>query len=99
MNITSKARKALAVARARHSHRRHHPRACTYAATAADIVVGQVAPLSGVLASTGRDMVAGARIYFERINANGGIRSNRINHVVLDDGYKVDETVRLTRAA
>ena len=28
---------------------------------AADIVVGQVAPLSGVLASTGKDMVLGAK--------------------------------------
>lgn len=63
----------------------------------ADIVVGQVAPLSGVLASTGRDMVLGARVYFDHINANGGIHGNRIRHVVLDDGYKVDETVRLTQ--
>jgi ABC-type branched-subunit amino acid transport system substrate-binding protein len=66
-------------------------------ASAADIVVGQVAPLSGVLASTGRDMVLGAKVYFEHINANGGVNGSRIRHVVLDDGYKVDETVRLTR--
>ena len=100
MNITSKARKALQQLRA-HAIRTTVAitlAACTYAATAADIVVGQVAPLSGVLASTGRDMVLGARIYFEHINANGGIHGNRINHVVLDDGYKVDETVRLTQA-
>jgi ABC-type branched-subunit amino acid transport system substrate-binding protein len=66
-------------------------------ANAADIVIGQVAPLSGVLASTGRDMVLGARIYFDHINASGGINGNRIRHVVVDDAYKVDETVRLTQ--
>jgi branched-chain amino acid transport system substrate-binding protein len=66
-------------------------------APAADIVVGQVAPLSGVLASTGRDMVLGAKVWFDHVNASGGIHGSRIRHVVLDDGYKVDETVRLTR--
>lgn len=67
------------------------------AARAADIVIGQVAPLSGVLAGTGRDMVLGAHIYFEHINASGGINGKRIRHEVRDDGYKVDETVRLTK--
>lgn len=69
----------------------------TLATQAADIVVGQVAPLTGVLASTGRDMVLGAKVYFDHINASGGINGNRVKHVVLDDGYKVDETVRLTK--
>ncbi len=69
----------------------------SFTAQAADIVIGQVAPLSGVLASTGRDMVLGARIYFDHINANGGINGNKIRHVVVDDAYKVDETVRLTQ--
>lgn len=63
----------------------------------ADLVVGQVAPLSGVLASTGAQMVLGGKIYFEHVNARGGVHGRRIQHVVADDGYKVDETVRLTR--
>ena len=66
-------------------------------ARAADLVIGQVAPLSGVLASTGAQMVTGGRIYFEHVNATGGVHGRRIRHVVVDDGYKVDETVRLTR--
>jgi ABC-type branched-subunit amino acid transport system substrate-binding protein len=66
-------------------------------ARAADLVIGQVAPLSGVLASTGAQMVLGGRIYFEHVNARGGIHGRMIQHVVVDDGYKVDETVRLTR--
>lgn len=66
-------------------------------ARAPDLVIGQVAPLSGVLASTGAQMVLGGRIYFEHVNAKGGVHGRPIRQVVLDDGYKVDETVRLTR--
>ena len=64
---------------------------------AADLVVAQIAPLSGVLASTGKQMVLGGKIYFDSVNASGGIHGAKIRHLVLDDGYKVDETVRLTR--
>lgn len=64
---------------------------------AADLVIGQVAPLSGVLASTGHQMVVGGKIYFDSINAKGGIHGAMIRHEVVDDGYKVAETVRLTR--
>ena len=66
-------------------------------ARATDLVIGQVAPLSGSLASTGAQMVLGGRIYFEHVNAKGGVHGRTIRQVVLDDGYKVDETVRLTR--
>lgn len=62
-----------------------------------DLVIAQVAPLSGVLASTGAQMVLGGRIWFEHVNANGGVHGRRIEQVVADDGYKVDETERLAR--
>ena len=64
---------------------------------ATDITIAQVAPLSGVLASTGHQMVVGGKIYFEHINAQGGVHGAKIRHEVVDDGYKVPETVRLTR--
>lgn len=63
----------------------------------ADIVVAQVAPLSGVLATTGQQMVLGGKIYFDHVNAKGGIHGQKIKVLVADDAYKVDETVRLTR--
>jgi ABC-type branched-subunit amino acid transport system substrate-binding protein len=63
----------------------------------ADITVGQVAPLSGVLATTGRQMVLGAQVEFDAVNAQGGIRGEKIKHVVLDDGYVVDRTEKQTR--
>ena len=64
---------------------------------AAELVVAQIGPLSGVLASTGKQMVLGGQIYFDSVNAKGGVHGARIKHVVLDDSYKVDETVRLTQ--
>lgn len=70
-----------------------------YAAPVPDLTVVQVAPLTGVLASTGQQMVLGGKIYFDWVNANGGVHGAKIKHTVLDDGYKVDETVRLTREA
>ena len=69
------------------------------AAAVPDITVVQVAPLTGVLASTGKQMVLGGKIYFDWVNANGGVHGAQIKHAVLDDGYKVDETARLTQEA
>lgn len=66
-------------------------------AFAADITIAQVAPLSGVLATTGQQMVLGGKIYFNHINDKGGIHGQKIKVLVADDGYKVDETVRLTK--
>ena len=66
-------------------------------ARAADVVVGQVAPLSGVLASTGAQMVLGGKIYFDWVNAQGGVHGAAIRQAVADDGYKVADTVKLTR--
>lgn len=69
----------------------------TGAAAAAEIVIGQVAPLSGVLASTGEQMVLGGKIYFEAVNAQGGVHGAMLRQVVVDDGYEVDKTVARTR--
>ena len=66
-------------------------------ARAAELVVGQVAPLSGVLATTGAQMVLGGEIYFDAVNAQGGVHGATIRQEVVDDGYKVADTVRLTR--
>ena len=66
-------------------------------AQAQTIVIGQSAPLSGVLAETGKDMVLGGRIYFEHINSQGGVNGRKIEHVVIDDGYDVERTVSNTK--
>ncbi len=73
--------------------------AAASSAQGGELTVVQVAPLTGVLASTGQQMVLGGKIYFDWVNEHGGINGARIKHVVVDDGYKVDETVRLTKEA
>ncbi len=66
-------------------------------AAAAEIVIGQIAPLSGVLASTGQQMVAGGKAYFDHVNAQGGVNGALIRTLVVDDAYKVEQTLTLTR--
>lgn len=67
------------------------------AANAKEIVIGQVTPLSGVMATTGTDLTLGARAYFDSVNARGGIHGRKIRLVVKDDAYVTEQTVRLTR--
>ena len=64
---------------------------------AEDLLIGQAAPLSGTLADTGKEMVLGAKIYFDFVNDHGGINGKKIKHLVKDDGYKVPETVRVVK--
>ncbi|MES2933585.1 MAG: ABC transporter substrate-binding protein [Pseudomonadota bacterium] len=64
---------------------------------AQEIVIGQAAPLTGVLADTGKDMVLGGQIYFDHINSLGGVNGRKIRHVVLDDGYEVEKTLAATK--
>jgi branched-chain amino acid transport system substrate-binding protein len=66
-------------------------------AGADEIVLGQVAPLTGVIAETGNEYVGGAHAYFESINAGGGVNGRKIRVVVKDDGYKPDQTLKLTK--
>lgn len=64
---------------------------------AEDIVIGQVAPLTGTIAGTGEEYVAGGKAYFDSVNAKGGIYGRKIRVVVKDDSYKPDQTLAQTR--
>jgi len=63
-----------------------------------DLVIGQIAPLTGSNASNGVPVSRGIRLYFEYLNTQGGIHGRRVRLVVRDDSYKVSETVRQARA-
>ena len=67
------------------------------AAGPGEIVIGQVAPLTGTIASTGEEYVAGGAAYFAHVNATGGVYGRPIRVVVKDDGYKPDQTLAMTR--
>jgi branched-chain amino acid transport system substrate-binding protein len=63
----------------------------------AEIVVGQVAPFSGPQAVTGKAVRAGAQLYFDSVNARGGIKGQQIRFVTRDDEQKPEQTVRLVK--
>jgi len=65
--------------------------------SANEIVIGQVAPLTGVIAETGTEYVAGAEAYFKSVNAKGGVNGKKIRVVVKDDAYKPEQTLALTK--
>ncbi len=52
------------------------------------IRLGQSAPLTGPAAQLGLQMNRGARIFFERLNAQGGIGGRTVELHALDDGYE-----------
>ena len=66
-------------------------------ARADTVVIGQCAPLSGSLASTGKAMALGVRLALDAANAAGGINGHRFRHALKDDGYQTAETLRLSR--
>lgn len=67
--------------------------------TARELTVVQVAPLSGPLAATGRDLMLGARACLEEVNRQGGAGGHTLRLLTRDDGYRADETVRQAREA
>jgi ABC-type branched-subunit amino acid transport system substrate-binding protein len=54
------------------------------------IVLGQSAAFGGPAAQLGIQLKAGAKLYFDQINAAGGVHGQRIELVSLDDGYEPD---------
>jgi len=71
--------------------------ACSALVAHAEIVLGQVVPLTGVLADYGRDYSTGIKVYVKSVNDKGGINGQKIRIALRDDGYKVDETLKQTR--
>jgi ABC-type branched-subunit amino acid transport system substrate-binding protein len=59
-------------------------------AQARALVVGQSAALSGPAAQLGIQMNAGAKLWFDQVNANGGIQGQTIELRAADDGYEPD---------
>ncbi len=61
------------------------------------IVVGQSAPMSGPAAQLGQQMNRGAQLYFNAVNAAGGVNGRKIQLKVLDDFYEPDAAARNTK--
>ena len=65
-------------------------------ARAANIVVGQVAPLSGMEATQGRAYAEGMKLVFNQVNKAGGAGGNTFTLVTKDDGGVPAATVSAT---
>jgi branched-chain amino acid transport system substrate-binding protein len=61
------------------------------------IVLGQSAPLTGPAAQLGIQFNEGAKLYFEALNAKGGVNGRTIDLRSMDDGYEPEKTVVNTR--
>lgn len=60
------------------------------------ILLGQSAAFTGAAAQLGIQFHAGAKLFFDQINAQGGVNQNRIEIVQLDDGYEPDRCAENT---
>ncbi len=69
----------------------------TRPAHAAEIVVGQVGPISGFEATQGRAYSAGMQLHFDALNRTGGINGHTFKLVRRDDAGKPEQTVSLTK--
>jgi ABC-type branched-subunit amino acid transport system substrate-binding protein len=86
MNRTKLARSLLGAIAAATLHFAH----------AATVVVGQVAPMSGLEANQGRAYAAGMQLYFGNVNKAGGVNGHTFTLVTRDDGGRPEDTLGIT---
>lgn len=61
------------------------------------ILIGQSAALSGPAQELGLEMRQGAQLYFDQINATGGVHGRKIRLISLDDGYEPERAAANTK--
>ena len=64
--------------------------------TATTVLLGGTVPLTGEAAAFGT-VGAGAKAYFDHVNAKGGVHGRRIEYRYYDDAYNPAQTVQQTR--
>ncbi len=65
--------------------------------TDTQVVLGQSVALSGPAEQLGKDMQQGAQLYFDSINARGGVNGRKVVLKTLDDGYEPPRAAENTR--
>lgn len=63
----------------------------------ADLLVGQTVGVTGAIAATVKESMGGARLYIDRVNAQGGVKGEKVEILTLDDGFDVKRAVENTR--
>jgi ABC-type branched-subunit amino acid transport system substrate-binding protein len=65
--------------------------------TPTEIRLGASQVLSGPLGSQTREYGVGSRLYFDHVNAQGGVHGRKITYQTVDDGFDVKRAVENTR--
>src|SRR3954463_6268217 len=61
---------------------------------AAPFRIGNSGPSSGPNAASMLELLEGTKLYFDMVNAEGGVKGRRIELVQLDDNFEVGRTVK-----
>lgn len=64
--------------------------------TGSEVTLGMANALTGPASALGTGIKKGASVYFEKINAGGGINGRKIKLISYDDGYEPKDTVTAT---
>jgi branched-chain amino acid transport system substrate-binding protein len=62
--------------------------------SATEIKIGGAHDLSGIFAAFSVPAVKAAQIYFDEVNANGGVHGRKITYIVEDHGYQVPKAAQ-----
>jgi branched-chain amino acid transport system substrate-binding protein len=57
----------------------------------AQILVGQTVGVTGTVAATVKESMAGAKLYIDSVNAKGGVQGQKIELITLDDKFDVKQ--------
>ncbi len=66
--------------------------------THSEIVIGQTSSFSGAIAGEVKEQTGGARLYFDWVNANGGVNGRRIRLESMDDAFDPKRAAQNARA-
>lgn len=62
-----------------------------------NIVIGQSIALSGAMGELGKEYLAGAQLYFNHANEQGGVAGRKVTLISLDDRYEEPTAIENTR--
>ena len=65
-----------------------------FAANAQPFRIGNSGPSTGANSASMLELLAGARLYFDAVNAQGGVKGRKITLVQADDNFEVPRTVK-----
>ncbi len=66
----------------------------TQGVTDDEVIIGSSTDLSGIFAAFGAPAAKAAQLYFDEVNANGGVHGRKIKFIVEDHGYQLPKATQ-----